>query len=225
MRLAAIVVLFLSASTALSAPEECAVGWYWNGVKCQLNHREKNTLASVQSIARLSISSAGDVGEYATALESRLISLSSAYNLLTANNWQGADLKDIVAQTVAPYESGSRIKIDGGSVLLSPKLTLALTAAIEELVTNAAKYGALSTNSGRVAISWREGFNGSIILMWIESGGPEVKEPKRQGFGTRLIKDALSNEVGWSVDLEFLRAGLQCKIEFLREGETRALAQ
>jgi PAS domain S-box-containing protein len=150
----------------------------------EINHRVKNTLATVQSIARASLSSATTLKGYAEAFEQRLIALSRAYNLLTENNWQGADLGTIVRRTLAPFASEGRTRLSGPPVALSPKLTLAMSAAIQELSTNAAKYGALSVQQGRIEVAWARESDGTVSFRWTERGGPVVEKPARRGFGS-----------------------------------------
>ncbi|MGN6572833.1 MAG: sensor histidine kinase [Pseudolabrys sp.] len=176
----------------------------------EVNHRVKNTLATVQSIARLSMPSAGSVKEYVDAFEHRLIALSAAYNLLTENDWRGADLKALIERTLAPFAGGHRIAMDGPAIDMSPKLTLALAAAIQELSTNAAKYGSLSVPDGTLSVRWSRGADGRIALDWIERGGPPVAKPSRRGFGSRLIQDILAADSGWRVTLDYAPEGLTC---------------
>jgi PAS domain S-box-containing protein len=176
----------------------------------EINHRVKNTLATVQSIARASLASATSLKDYAASFEARLIALARAYNLLTENNWEGADLATIVQRTLAPFASEGRIHLGGPPVALTPKLTLALSAAIQELSTNAAKYGALSVEQGRVDVGWTREDDGVVSFRWAERDGPQVKTPARRGFGTRLIQDILAAESGWTVTLDFSPSGLRC---------------
>jgi PAS domain S-box-containing protein len=176
----------------------------------EINHRVKNTLATVQSIARVSLSSATTMEEYADSFERRLIALSGAYNLLTENNWEGADLGTIVERTLAPFARGGRTSLNGPVLTLTPKLTLALSAAIQELSTNAAKYGALSVERGRLEVAWSRQDDGRISFSWIERDGPAVRKPVRRGFGTRLIQDILAADSEWSVTLDYAPAGLRC---------------
>lgn len=180
----------------------------------EVNHRVKNTLATVHSIARLSAASAGSVKEYLAGFEQRLHALSAAYNLLTQNNWEGADLKEIVERTLAPYATAGRLSIEGPAAMLSPKHSLALAAAVQELSTNAAKYGSLSTDAGKVAISWSLNGSGAIAFEWREFDGPEVTTPTRRGFGSKLIQDVLAVDSAWKVKLEYLPAGVYCSLTF-----------
>ncbi|CAL79872.1 putative Sensor histidine kinase; putative HWE histidine kinase family protein [Bradyrhizobium sp. ORS 278] len=191
----------------------------------EINHRVKNTLGTVQSIARLSRSSASDVNDYVAALEGRILALSEAYNLLTENNWVGADVGAIVDRTLAPYAGPDRLTISGPSLLLPPKLALALSAAIQELSTNAAKYGAFSTPSGKLDIAWTGQESGIVRLIWVERDGPLVRKPTRRGFGTKMITGIFGSETGWSVTLDFDPGGLRCTMQFRihdeSESETR----
>ena len=180
----------------------------------EINHRVKNTLGTVQSIARLSRSSASDVDHYVAAFEGRILALSEAYNLLTENNWVGADVRAIVERTLAPYAGPDRLTISGPSLLLPPKLTLALSATIQELSTNAAKYGAFSTPSGKLEIAWTGQESGIVRLIWIERDGPLVSKPTRRGFGTKMITRMFGAETGWSVNLDFDPDGLRCTMQF-----------
>jgi PAS domain S-box-containing protein len=155
----------------------------------ELNHRVKNTLATVQSIAAQSLRSVSDVGRARDAFESRLIALAAAHDLLTAQSWNGARLSDVVAAASSPFETVRRPQISrsGPSVWLTAQQALALSLALHELATNAAKYGALSEPDGQVTIRWRRAA-GELILSWVEQGGPPVKPPTRSGFGTRLLQ-------------------------------------
>jgi two-component sensor histidine kinase len=180
----------------------------------EINHRVKNTLGTVQSIARLSRASSGDVEQYAVAFEGRLMALSEAYNLLTENNWAGASLEAIVKRTLAPFAGPDRLDIGGPDILLAPKVALALSAAIQELSTNAAKYGAFSAATGKLNISWKIEETGLVQLTWIERDGPMIRAPSRRGFGTKMITGIFEAEPGWSVKLDFDPGGLRCSMQF-----------
>ena len=176
----------------------------------EINHRVKNTLAAVQSVARLSVLSATTINEYIVAFEQRLFALSAAYNLLTENNWEGVNLRTIVEQILAPYADAERVKIDGPVITLSPKLALAVAAAVQELATNAAKYGALSSARGRIEIWWAYQDDNYITFRWIETGGPLVHIPTRRGFGSKFIQEALAADTGWKVEVQYLPQGARC---------------
>jgi PAS domain S-box-containing protein len=184
----------------------------------ELNHRVKNTLATVQSIAKQTLRNAPSMQEARDALESRLLALSRAHDVLTQENWEGADLYDIVAQAVAPYSSPGedRLHLKGSEVRLPPRMALAIAMAFQELATNAVKYGALSNTAGEVRIEWdlHEGAGERRLhLMWAESGGPSVREPSRRGFGTRLIERSLAQDLGGQVKVRFEPSGLVCTVD------------
>ena len=185
----------------------------------EINHRVKNTLGTVQSIARLSRASSKDMDQYAAGFEGRLLALSEAYNLLTENNWVGASLEAVIKRTLAPFAGTDRLQISGPRVLLSPKTALAMSAAVQELSTNAAKYGAFSAPSGKLAVSWIVEERGLVRLSWTERNGPLVRKPTRQGFGTKMIATVFGSESGWSIDLDFDPAGLRCTMRFYPQDE------
>jgi two-component sensor histidine kinase len=178
----------------------------------ELNHRVKNTLATVQAIAMQTLRDA-DTSHRDTFI-ARLFALSDQHDLLTQDNWEGAGLRDVVWRALKPYEEkpGSRCKVEGPDVRLQPKRALALGMAFHELATNAAKHGALSTGTGEVKVSWR--IDGDrLTLRWEESGGPAIWEPERKGFGMRMIERGLSHEVAAQVRLRFPPTGVICEWE------------
>jgi len=176
----------------------------------ELNHRVKNTLATIQSIAYQSLRNAGEIQAARQALESRIVSLARAHDLLTVQNWSGADLAEVVARAIEPF-SAARFDITGPSVQLSPKQALALSMALHELATNASKYGALTTAAGRVEVAWRREV-GTLSFTWRERGGHPVERPTRRGFGSRMIEHALSRELGGTTRLIYGSEGVVCEI-------------
>ena len=183
----------------------------------ELNHRVKNTLATVQSIATQTLRNAPTTEEAREALETRLLALSRAHDVLTRENWEGAHLSDIVAQAIAPYDpqGGGRFQVGGPDVRLLPRTALALAMAFQELATNAVKYGALSNPSGYVEIAWttRKGDPSSWLdLSWSERNGPPVEVPKRRGFGSRLIERNLARDLDGTVDIAFVSSGVTCTV-------------
>lgn len=182
----------------------------------ELNHRVKNTLATIQSIARQTLNGADQ--SVRRAFEGRLMALSQAHNILTREHWISAQLHELLANTLAPYGTadGTRFHIAGPDVRLSPRATLALALALHEMATNAAKYGALSNSSGCVRIRWstRDG-NGRprLRMHWLEFRGPSVAAPTRKGFGSKLIERGLAMELDGRVRLDFWEKGLRCRIE------------
>jgi two-component sensor histidine kinase len=143
----------------------------------------------------------------------RLQALASAHDVLTRENWQSADLIDLVTGVTNLYHD--RIEVHGSSVRLAPRTALSLAMALHELATNAVKYGALSNATGSVQIRWSvegEPLNQHLDLGWCEQNGPVVLPPTRSGFGSRLIKRSLTSELGGSVETIYDPAGLRCAI-------------
>jgi PAS domain S-box-containing protein len=182
----------------------------------ELNHRVKNSLASVQSIALLSRVTSPTLDQYYESLDGRLVALARAHDLLTQGSWEGASLAEIVEGTLAPYDdpgqTGTR-GIDGIAITLSPNAALTLHMAFHELATNAAKYGALSRTGGRVDVHWHEtDVDGVpvIRLFWRETGGPEVSPTEHRGFGLRMVQQGVERELEGKLDLSFDSAGLCC---------------
>ncbi len=183
----------------------------------ELNHRVKNTLAIVQGLASQSFSTVEGTRGAQAIFNARLQALAAAHNLLTQTSWGSARLADIVASS-AEATAGDKIDrfdMEGPTLTLPPQVSVSLAMIIHELCTNAIKYGALSNETGRIAIEWSiiDGKGDrKLTLQWRETGGPPVEEPKRSGFGTRLIARGLSSEDG-SVDMDFRPEGLVCTIE------------
>src|SRR5690606_9686897 len=160
----------------------------------ELNHRVKNTLATVQSIAAQTLKAGADPVQARAAFEARLRALSNAHNLLSEQEWASASLPQIVRQELGAYDT-SRIALDGEAVTLAPKASIALALVFHELATNAAKYGALSAPGGRVAVNWRADGE-RLAIDWSERGGPPAREPERRGFGSRLMERVVGGELG-----------------------------
>jgi PAS domain S-box-containing protein len=179
----------------------------------ELNHRVKNTLATVQSIAAQTLRSTPSVEQGRAALEERLLALSRAHDVLTRESWEGAELREVVELAVSPYvgEDVTRIVTTGPSVRLTPRVALAIAMALQELATNAAKYGALSSPAGRLSIAWTHEAE-FLSLRWEETGGPPVSKPLRRGFGSRLIERSLASELGGKAAIDFAPGGVVCLI-------------
>ncbi|MDP9840652.1 PAS domain S-box-containing protein [Neorhizobium huautlense] len=179
----------------------------------ELHHRVKNVFATVIAIARQTLAKATDVQTAVAAFEARLSALAHAHDLLADGDWQVANLAAVVEQAVAPYPP-ERFDLCGPSVLLPQKAVATLSLALHELGTNAAKYGALSSPSGRVAITWKHDPEaGSFSLRWTETGGPPVTPPTSRGFGSRLIERLLAAELNGSSTISYDHSGVQCEIE------------
>ena len=186
----------------------------------ELNHRVKNTLATVQSIASMTRRSA-EAGDPAAwdAFLGRLQGLAKTHDLLTVANWSGALLGDVLASELEPYQDPlrQRIKLRGPRVNLQPSAVLALGLAVHELATNAAKYGSLSVPDGQIKVMWALTSGpgpAALLVEWTESGGPRVSPPKRQGFGTKLIQRGLAQQLGGEIKLDFAPSGIRCVITF-----------
>jgi PAS domain S-box-containing protein len=188
----------------------------------ELNHRVKNTLATVQSVAAQTLRSAPDMQSAKDAFEARLIALAAAHDLLTAQSWHGAPLSDVVARAVSAFQAPSRpISVAGPPVWLSAQRALALSLAFHELATNAAKHGALSRPEGRVTIRWSAAAE-ELNLSWIERGGPPVTPATHTGFGMRLLQRSLARELHGDVTVTFAPEGVRCQIRCRLDDRHRA---
>jgi two-component sensor histidine kinase len=182
----------------------------------ELNHRVKNMLATVQSVARQSLGAAAS-GAHGRDFEDRLMALAWTYDLLTRERWSGASLRAVVERTLAPHagcESG-RLELDGPDLWLEPNHVLSFALALHELATNAVKYGALSAEAGRVEVNWRVETareRPRLEFEWRERDGPAVAAPRRRGFGSRLIERSLARDLRGEVRLAFEPDGLRCRI-------------
>ena len=167
----------------------------------ELNHRVKNTLATVQSIAHQTARRTPDVATFTALFEARLVALSNTQNLLTAANWEHVDLRAMLAQELAPYAE-EQVRLTGPAVDLNAQQTLGMGMVFHELAVNAAKYGALSNASGCVRIDWSVA-EGHLLLDWVESGGPAVSPPQRKGFGSVLIDSTINRSLHGSAVMTY----------------------
>ena len=186
----------------------------------ELNHRVKNTLATVQSIVIQAVRNSSDPQIVRESIETRLAALSRSHDLLGREKWDGAGLHDLVREALSPFSvtegRAERFTIEGDNVRLSPKATLALGIAVNELATNAVKYGAFSNEAGTISITWTldEKPDGRWLrLQWREKGGPPVAPPTRKGFGSRVIEQGLAHELEGKVVLDYSAAGVVCTID------------
>jgi PAS domain S-box-containing protein len=186
----------------------------------ELNHRVKNTLATVQSIVWQALRTGFDPKATQEAIESRLFALSRSHDLLSRENWKGARLHDLVEAALEPFGVANgrseRFVITGKNIRLSAGEALALGIAFHELATNAVKYGAFSNTAGSILLSWAikpmpEGDR--LVLQWQEKGGPPVTAPIRKGFGSRVMERGLPHELGGKVQLDYRADGLICTID------------
>ena len=186
----------------------------------ELDHRVRNTLMIVTSLIAQTVKTTESPAAFADNIDGRIQALSRVHHLLTQSNWDRAELRDVVMGELAPYcaENNENISIGGKEdIVLTPKTTLTLAMALHELATNAAKYGALSTLKGRVAVNWsvantRE--EPRLSIEWIEAGGPRVAPAVRRGFGSHLIERTVAYELQASVQRDFPAEGVRCRIEF-----------
>jgi two-component system CheB/CheR fusion protein len=181
----------------------------------ELNHRVKNTLATVMAIALQTLKGAPSPQEFRKAFLARIVALANTQDLLTRAASREVLLKDLVLMELAPYQDDKhpRWTIAGTEIVLRPEATRALGMALHELATNAAKYGALSRTTGRVEVTWQvEGANGAqqLHLSWAETGGPPVEAPTRKGFGSRVIEQGLMHELNATVRQDFDPGGVRC---------------
>ncbi len=183
----------------------------------ELAHRLKNVLAVVQSVAHQTLRNAVDLPSASQSLSSRLVALGAATDVLTGESWRSADLRALAEHALAPHgELGSRIVLDGPPVAMQPQVAVALALALHELATNAAKYGALSNDTGCVGLSWQvdgTGPEAKFRLAWRERGGPPVSAPTKRGFGSTLIERSLRSYFGGTAATEFLADGLRFTLE------------
>jgi two-component sensor histidine kinase len=184
----------------------------------ELNHRVKNTLATVQSIAALTARRAASVEEFGAQFQARLMALSETHNLLTAQGWEQATLRDLIAKEMRPY-SPDQFRLQGPDVMMAAPQALAMGMIIHELATNAAKHGALSVDGGSVVVAWSEaGPDGRHSLDWIERDGPAVSAPSRSGFGSRLISTSVKGDLDGAAEMDWLKTGLHARLTFRAAG-------
>ena len=179
----------------------------------ELNHRVKNTLATVKAIATQTLRGDGVSAEARTAFEGRLMALAAAHDALIQQHWTSASLVEVVHKALAPHVSrtGDRLNIEGHDTRLNARSTLALTMCLHELATNAAKYGALSNETGQVRISWSADGE-RLVLRWEEHGGPSVTPPATRGFGSKLLERIIAGDLGGESCMTFAPEGLVCVI-------------
>jgi len=192
----------------------------------ELNHRVKNALATVQSLAAHTARTAQTPAAFRESFEGRLIALSKAHDQLTLHHWESADLRELLTGGFAPYGLGpEQVVLRGEDLVMRTRAVLTLAMGFHELITNAAKYGALSVPGGRVEIRWEpveaDGDGRRLLrIEWTEKGGPRVADPRRRGFGSRLIEGGVVAELGGSARMTFAQEGLRCVFELPLEAVT-----
>jgi PAS domain S-box-containing protein len=181
-----------------------------------LDHRVKNLLARIAVVAKDTRHGSSSLDAYIQALERRIQSIADAHSLLSQNRWRGVDLAELLRDQLAPYATDANTTIGGPNVTLTVAATQALAMVLHELVTNAAKYGALSSPHGRVEVNWNRGPGedaANLSITWREIGGPAVTASPECGYGVGLIRDLIPHELGGSVDLAFASGGVCCGFE------------
>lgn len=180
----------------------------------ELNHRVKNTLMIVQSLAKQTFG-ANPPPEAVGAFEGRLAALARARDTLTEMSWARATLEKVIIGALDGCGVSGRVAVRCPLLYVEPRTAVTMTMAVHELCTNALKYGALSVPNGRVTLECDLASAGGarLRMCWRETGGPEVRAPERRGFGTRMLERALAGEFEAEVDLDFKPSGLVCTIE------------
>jgi len=191
----------------------------------ELNHRVKNTLATVQAIVSQAAKTNADPQAMRKAVESRLFALSRSHDLLTRENWRSAGLVDVLHDALEPFrgldDQSGRVEINGENIRFSPKAALALGIAFNELATNATKYGAFSNEYGSIRIDWTvepSPAGRRLVLVWTEKDGPVVAPPLQKGFGSHVLERGLAHELDGTVQLDYQTAGLVCTMNIPAPG-------
>lgn len=185
----------------------------------ELDHRVKNILANIGAIAARTGQRAATVADFISSLDGRIRAMATAHSLLSASRWQGARLRELLVEELAPFTSPSagRVTFEGPDLSLRPKAAQTIALALHELVTNAAKYGALSAKQGQVDVAWsidEDAEPARVRIAWRESGGPVVGQPKAKGFGLTVLQDMVAHDLGAEVGCEFCPTGAVCTIVF-----------
>jgi PAS domain S-box-containing protein len=183
----------------------------------ELDHRVKNALATVNAVVSRTLDSGGLSADIMSALVGRVQSMARAHELLSSRRWQGISLTELVQREIAPYATGTNTKIDGPEIMLSAEAGQAMAMVFHELVTNAAKYGALSSQHGRVLVRWNRKPNGNaqaqLVVEWQETGGPSVAVSSKSGYGMSIVRELVPYELGGTVDFALAREGVRCRLE------------
>jgi PAS domain S-box-containing protein len=183
----------------------------------ELDHRVKNALATVNAVVSGTLHASGSAADFAAALVGRVQSMARAHSLLSLRRWRGISLVELIRREFAPYATRSNTEFNGPEILLGAEAGQAMAMVLHELVTNAAKHGALSSQSGRVLIRWDRQPHGSprarLVVEWQEIDGPSVVAPTKSGYGTRIVRELIPYELGGSVDFAFATEGVRCRLE------------
>jgi PAS domain S-box-containing protein len=194
----------------------------------ELDHRVKNVLATVQAVAAHTMQASSSMEQFVSALDGRIRSMGSTHELLSHRRWLGIPLAELVEREFAPYTTGSNTEIGGPEVMLSAEAGQTIGMVLHELVTNAAKHGALSVPSGRVSIRWRLPLNGAsdrLILTWRETGGPLLVPPSKSSYGMQVVRDLVPYELGGTIDHVLAPEGAHCQMEIPLARLNRGISQ
>ena len=190
----------------------------------ELNHRVKNTLATVQSIASQTFRSTQDFAQARRSLEARIMALSNAHTMLSDRHWHDTEIGILVHQELSAF-GNEQVHYGGPVLVVNAKTTVALALVLHELAANAALHGALSVPGGSLAVSWFEDGDGHLVIEWVERDGPATAEPTRQGFGSRLLRMVITGELGGGLTLDYDPGGLRARMSIpaaaYREQEAR----
>lgn len=206
-------VLVTAASLNRSDAARRAVESRQSMMMAELDHRVKNNLAAVLSLAELTIDSSGSLQSFGSTFKGRVRAMARTHEALAATRWEGVRLRDVVQMTVAPLaDGGSRLETTGEDVMLPSRASSAICVMLHELATNAAKYGAFSTPEGCVHVAWSMDAEKNLTLEWRETGVDGIREPARHGFGTELIRGSVGHELQGTVTIEYRPPGLRCRV-------------
>ncbi len=175
----------------------------------EVDHRAKNALALAQSIVRLTRGE--NVKSYIRSVEGRINALARVHTVLSLSSWQGAETRKLIDEELAPYAMGEQVMLSGPEVQLLPATAQTVALALHELVTNSAKYGALSAETGRLSLNW-ENQGGVLKIVWSEAGGPPVEKPATRGFGTRSVIASIELQLGGKAEFDWRPEGLVCSL-------------
>jgi PAS domain S-box-containing protein len=183
----------------------------------ELDHRVKNALATISAVISQTSEASRSWTDFAAALEGRIKSMGSTHELLSSSRWSGISLAEIIRRELAPYATSKNTEISGSEIMLTAAAGQATAMVIHELVTNAAKHGALSTPKGRVLVHWNrqpnENPRAHLVVEWQEIDGPSVVASSRSGYGTSMIRELIPYELGGRIDFALAREGVRCRME------------
>lgn len=189
----------------------------------EVDHRAKNALAVVQAL--VSLTRAPTKEEFVVAVRGRVAALARAHSLLSRNRWEGADLARVITDETEPYQRPGQVRIDGPPVSLAPDAVQPISLLVHELATNAVKYGALSVEQGQVKVAWRTTPDHELELTWVETGGPAVTAPVGRGFGSTLVSEVTTRQLGGRMDIDWNAEGMNLRVLLPARNHRPALSQ